>query len=152
MSVDAFFARLSPLISLILRSPLHWLLSPGVMLITVTGHRSGRRYTLPVGYQRYGEVLTVMVSEARKKQWWRNYREPGPVVMRVRGRELRGQAEQVPPDSDEFRICSERTLRRMPWLGRVFQVAYDKRVGLTDDQVKRLGEEIAVVRVRLAPR
>ncbi len=152
MSVDAFFSRLNPLISLILRSPLHWLLSSGVMLITVTGRRSGRRYTLPVGYQRDGEVLTVMVSEARKKQWWRNYREPGPVVMRVRGRELRGQAERVPPDSDEFRARTERTLRRMPWLGRVFRVAYDKRTGLSDDQVKRLGEEIAVVRVRLAPR
>ena len=150
MSADAFFSRLNPLISLILRSPLHWLLSPGVMLITVTGRRSGRRYTIPVGYQRDGGVLTVMVSEARRKQWWRNYREPGPVEMRVRGRTLHGEAELVPPGSDAFRSCSERTLRRMPWLGRVFRVEYDKHKGLTDDQVKRLGEEIAVVRVILA--
>ncbi len=150
MSVDAFFSRLNPLISVILRSPLHWLLSPGVMLITVTGRRSGRRYTIPVGYQRDGGVLTVMVSEARKKQWWRNYREPGPVELRLRGRKLRGEAELVPPDSEEFQSRSEHTLRRMPWLGRVFRVDYDKRAGLNDDQLKRLGEEIAVVRVTLA--
>ena len=53
-------------------------------------------------------------------------------------------------DSEEFRRRSEQTLRRMPWLGRVFRVDYDKRTGLSDDQVKRLGEEIAVVRITLA--
>ncbi len=150
MVVSDFFSRLNPLISAILRSPLHWLLSPGVMLITVTGRRSGRRYTIPVGYQRQGESLTVMISEARKKQWWRNYRAPGPGELRRRGRKLRGEAELGPPGSEEFRSRSENTLRRMPWLGRVFRVDYDKRSGLSDDQVKRLGEEIAVVRVTLA--
>ena len=149
MSMDAFFTRLNPLISGILRSPFHWLLSPGLLLITVTGRRSGRRYTIPVGYQRDGETLGVMVSEARRKSWWRNYLEPGPVELRLRGRQLRGQAEVVAPGTDEFRRGASRTLQRMPWLGRVFGIDYDRRTGLTGEQVERLGEEIAMVRITL---
>ena len=150
MSVDRFFTRLNPLIAAILRSPLHGLLSPGLMLVTVTGRRSGRRYTFPVGYQREGQTLTIMVSEAPRKSWWRNYREPGPVALRLRGREVEGEAEVVVPGSDEFRARSERTLRRMPWLGRVFGIDYDRRRGLSDEQLECLKSGIAVVRVTLA--
>ncbi len=149
MSVDAFFTRLNPLISGILRSPFHWLLSPGLLLITVTGRRTGRRYTIPVGYQRDGETLAVMVSEARSKAWWRNYLEPAPVELRLRGRQRRGQAEVVAPGTEQFRRGAARTLQRMPWLGRVFGIDYDRRTGLTDEQVERLGEKIAMVRIRL---
>ena len=60
-----------------------------------------------------------------------------------------GTAVLVAPGSDEFRERSELTLRRMPWMRRVFRVAYDKRAGLSDAQVKALGEEIAVVRIAL---
>ena len=62
-----------------------------------------------------------------------------------------GTAVLVAPGSDEFRERAEVTLRRMPWMGRVFRVAYDKRAGLSDAQVKALGDEIAVVRIRLEP-
>ena len=72
MSVDSFFSRLNPLIGLVLRTPLvHWALSPGLMLITVTGRKTGRRYTIPVGYQRTRDDFTVLVSEAWRKQWAR---------------------------------------------------------------------------------
>ena len=37
MSLDRIFTRMNPLVSLILRSPLHVLLSSGLMLLTVTG-------------------------------------------------------------------------------------------------------------------
>ena len=43
MDADLFFSRLNPLMLAILRSPLHALLSAGLMALTVTGRRSGRR-------------------------------------------------------------------------------------------------------------
>ena len=149
MSIDAVISRLNPLFRALLRSPLHPLLSPALLLLTVTGRHSGRRYSIPVGYQRDGDDLVVMVSEARRKQWWRNYYEPGPVSVRLRGGERPGRAELVAPGSEEFRALVERTLQRMPWMGRVFRVEYDARTGLRGDQLDRLGEEIAIVRVRL---
>jgi deazaflavin-dependent oxidoreductase (nitroreductase family) len=152
VSVDGVLSRLNPVFGAVLRSPLHRLLSPGLLLLTVTGRRSGKRYSIPVGYQQDGDDLVVMVSEARRKQWWRNYYEPGPVEMRVRGRDCAGRAALVAPGSDEFREIAERTLTRVPWMRRVFRIAdYDPRAGLRTDQLDRLGEEIAIVRIRLAP-
>ncbi len=152
MSVDGFLSRLNPLIAALLRSPLHFVASRGLMLLTCTGRRTGRRYTIPVGYQQHGDEITVMVSEAWKKSWWRNYREPGPVELRIRGRVVHGQADLVKPGTPEFRERAERTLRRMPWLARVFRVeGYDRAAGLDDAQLEALGREIAAVRIRLDP-
>ncbi len=149
MSLDSFFTRLNPLIAGILRSPLHFPLSFGLMLITVTGRHSGRSYTIPVGYRRVDDGLVVMVSRARRKQWWRNYREPSPVALRLRGREVLGRAELVAPASDEFRRCAEDTFRRLPWLGGQFGIDYQRSTGLTDAQVEHLRAEAAIVRVEL---
>jgi F420H(2)-dependent quinone reductase len=149
VSVDGALSLLNPLVAALLRSPLHPLLSSGMLLLTVTGRRTGRRYGIPVGYQHDGEDLVVMVSEARRKQWWRNYYEPGPVSVRLRGRDYPGRAELVAPGSDEFCALVERTLERVPWMARVFHVEYDTDSGLRADQFDALGEEIAVVRIRL---
>jgi deazaflavin-dependent oxidoreductase (nitroreductase family) len=149
-SLDGVLSRLNPLIAGLLRSPLHPLLSPGLLLLTVTGRRSGRRYSIPVGYQREGDNIVVMVSEARRKQWWRNYYEPGPVSVRLRGEDRVGRAELVAPGSDRFREITEQTLRRVPYMRRVFRVGdYDPGMGLRSDQLDHLGEEIAIVRIRL---
>jgi len=147
----SIMSRLNPLFIFVLRTPFHFLLSPGLMLITVTGRKTGRRYTIPVGYQRIGDTIMVMVAEARKKQWWRNYREPGPIEICLRGRTSGGQAEVVPAGSDSFREQAERTLRRVPGMTRVFGVDFDRKAGLTDEQLLHLSAEIAVVRIRLDP-
>lgn len=151
MSVDGLLTRLNPLIALILRSPAHWLLSPGLMLLTFRGRKSGKQFAIPVGYQRDDDVVTVMVSEAREKQWWRNYREAGWVALRLRGRDLAGEAQVVVPGSDEFRQRTERSLRRVPGLSRIFGVEFDRKRGLSAEQVEHLGSAIAVVRIRLDP-
>lgn len=54
----------------VLRSPLHGMLSNGMMLITITGRKTGKTYTTPVGYYVEGETLWVITSRERK--WWRN--------------------------------------------------------------------------------
>ncbi len=147
LNVDPFFSRLNPVIAGVLRSPAHWLLSSGLVLLTVTGRRSGRRYSIPVGYQGRRDGLVILVSYAHTKQWWRNYREPGPVELRLRGRRVDGQALVIEPDSQEFRDCVEASFRRMPWLGRQFGIRYDKRTGLAGEALAHLRRTAAVVRV-----
>jgi len=149
VSVDSAASRINPLVTAILRSPLHWILSPGLMLITVTGRRSGRRYTIPVGYQRDEDVLTILVSEAPKKQWWRNFHDPREVEVTVKGKALSGNAKLVDPGSPEFKARAEETLRRLPWMGRVFGVEYRKGEALDEGKIDALGRNIAIVQVRL---
>ncbi|HKP88609.1 MAG TPA: nitroreductase/quinone reductase family protein [Thermoleophilaceae bacterium] len=76
----------------ILRSPLHGLLSRRLALIAVTGRRSGRVYTIPVGYSRDGDLVTIGVGWPDRKVWWRNLRDGAPVRIRLRGVDRSGQA------------------------------------------------------------
>lgn len=149
MDADRLASRLNSVVRWILASPIHPLLSFGLMLITVTGRRSGRRYTLPVGYQRRGERLTVLVSKAPRKSWWRNYRRPGPVEVRLRGRLLAGEAWVVPADSAEFREAIELTLTRMPWLGRQLGVSRGAGSEPRDACWPEVARSTAVVRIDL---
>lgn len=81
------------LLRALLRSPLHRLVSGRLVLITVTGRRSGRSYTFPVGYRLEGDVVTIGVGWPERKRWWRNLRGDGASVrLRLRGAERTGHA------------------------------------------------------------
>lgn len=83
---------INPLIGAVLASPLHTLLSGRLALITFTGRRSGRSYTIPVMYELDGELLRIPVEWPQRKRWWRNLREEAPVQLRLRGLPRRGRA------------------------------------------------------------
>ncbi len=40
---------------------------------TYTGQRSGRTFSIPVGYTRNGDELTIRVGVPGQKNWWRNF-------------------------------------------------------------------------------
>ncbi|HVN86540.1 MAG TPA: nitroreductase/quinone reductase family protein [Candidatus Binatia bacterium] len=143
--------RLNPLVSAILRSRVHWLLSPGLMLITVTGRKSGRRYTIPVGYLQTADAIIILISEAPSKMWWRNYRDEGPIEVLLRGRRRGGRALLVQPTSPEFRARADAGFRRSRFIARIFGIDFDPRGGLSNAQVEQLARRAAIVRVTLDP-
>jgi len=63
---------INPLLRLLIRSPLHWLASRRLALITYTGRRSGRRYTIPVGYEMVDLRVRITVGSPDRKVWWRS--------------------------------------------------------------------------------
>jgi hypothetical protein len=84
---------INPLVRLLIRSPLHPLISQRIALITFTGRRSGRRYTIPVADQLNGARLTITVGSPERKVWWRNLSGSGaPVELVVRGHPRSGRA------------------------------------------------------------
>jgi hypothetical protein len=149
MDADRIASRAKPLVAAILRSPLHPLLSFGLLLISFEGRKTGRRYTFPVGYQQSGETITVLASRARRKSWWRNFREPRPVEVLVRGRQLRGEGRALAGDSEEFRDAVEATFRRLPRLAGQFGIAYERGQGISEEQWRTVVAEGAVVKVEL---
>jgi hypothetical protein len=83
----------NPALHMVLRSPVHRLASGRFALITYTGRRSGREYTIPVFYRDRGDEVTIAVGWPDRKVWWRNLTgRGGPVRIVVRGQELRGHA------------------------------------------------------------
>jgi hypothetical protein len=61
--------------------------------ISYTGRQSGRSFTLPIGYQRRGDTVTIRVSIPDKKNWWRNFLGAGaPLTIRLDGSDRRAHA------------------------------------------------------------
>jgi hypothetical protein len=89
----------NPVVRALLRSPLHWLLSRRLVLLRVTGRRSGRTFELPVGYVRDDAGILVTVGAPEHKQWWRNIDGPTPITVVLCGRTRTGIAELADGDA-----------------------------------------------------
>ncbi|MBA3947169.1 MAG: nitroreductase family deazaflavin-dependent oxidoreductase, partial [Herpetosiphonaceae bacterium] len=61
-----------------------------LMLLTFRGRKSGKRYTIPVGYMQKGTSL-YLFSHAG---WWKNLPDQ-QVIVRLRGKELHGTAKRL---------------------------------------------------------
>ena len=76
----------NPVVRAVLRSPAHRLLSGHLALLTVTGRRTGRAFTFPVGYHREDdERVTIGVDWPERKRWWRNLSDAAPVEIWLAG-------------------------------------------------------------------
>ena len=71
----------NPLVRMILGSPLHGVLDDSVLMLHLTGRKTGRRYHIPVGYLDLEGKLTV-VTVAR---WRVNLRGGADVEVTLRG-------------------------------------------------------------------
>ena len=116
----------------VLRSPFHGMLSAGMMLITITGRKTGRKYTTPVGYYREGEYLWVITS--RDRTWWKNLQGGAEVGLLLKRKPVTACAE---PDLDEKAVEA----RMWEYLRHVPQAA--KPMGIRMDDGKPNAEDIA---------
>jgi deazaflavin-dependent oxidoreductase (nitroreductase family) len=100
MSPSALLTRrvANPLLRVVLSSPLHRPLSRTLLVLSYIGWRSGRRRATPVQYARFGDDLALVAARASHKSWWRNFRDPAPVTITLRGRRQRAIAEVLRGD------------------------------------------------------
>jgi hypothetical protein len=82
-------------VKLILASPAHGMLSDRLLILTVTGRRTGKKRTFPVAYQQEGDKLTLHIDWPEKKVWWRNLIGGAPVTVRLRNVVRHGQGVTV---------------------------------------------------------
>lgn len=75
-----------------LHTPLHIFMG-NTMLITVTGCKTGKKYTTPVGFYRDGDTLWIISN--RERTWWRNVRDGAEVELHIRGKDVSGFAEAI---------------------------------------------------------
>lgn len=89
--------------SWVLRSPFHGLLSNGMMLLTVTGRKTGKKFTFPVGYYQKNGDLWVITSHDRT--WWKNLKGGAEVTLLLRRKPVSAFAEpELDPAAVEARM------------------------------------------------
>ncbi len=86
----------------LLASPLHRLMSGKILVLAVTGRRSGKTYEIPVGYVQVGEA--VLVGAGQRGTWLRNLRDGDvlPVLVRGRWRDYRVEVARDEPRSTDL--------------------------------------------------
>ena len=143
----------NPMLRVLLRSPLHGLLSDSILLLTYRGKKSGKQYTLPVQYVRIGQTFYILPGLPERKTWWRNLTGGAPVDLWVRGEKLAAQAQAVSGRQDESDLvdgliayftrfpaaAQARGLRRLP------------DGSLDRDEVRSAAPQIVVVQATIKP-
>ncbi len=100
---EPVFVIINPAMRLLLRSPLHWLMSDSLMLITFVGRKSGRTFTTPVRYMRHDDAIRCFTAASSK--WWRNMRGGAEVKLLIRGQEGRYRAVAVESPPEQIRAA-----------------------------------------------
>jgi len=138
---------LNPFVAMLLRSPLHGLMSRDVMLLTVTGRRSGRRYTIPVSYLRDADRVRCVTG--REVTWWRNLRGGADVTLRIAGEERRGRAEAVAGDTERIERALGDFLTRLPRDAVYYDVGLDAAGRPLAADVRRAAEHVVPIEITL---
>ncbi len=143
---------LNPLIGLILRSPLHRMLSAGLLLITYRGKKSGQEYTLPVQYLQSGNQIYIIPGMPEKKTWWRNLKGGLPVKLTLRGQAVNGYGLvlEQPRDAVEIGSVTELALKRSAQLAKMLQVRLEADGSPKAADLQQLVEKIILTRIDLA--
>jgi hypothetical protein len=139
----------NPIIATLLRSPLHGLLSSGILLVTYTGRTSGRSLSVPVSYMRDGEDENLLwTTSLRKRTWWRNLRGGAPVTLRLRGKQRLATGEAI---EDETGVTDAlvRYLKAAPDYAKFFEVALDEDRTPNREETAKAAQKRIMVRFRL---
>lgn len=83
----------NPMMVWLLKSPLHGMISKGVMLVSVTGRKSRSTISTPTNYLRDGDTLWVI--SWRERKWWRNLRGGAKVRVLLAGKTVEGRGQVI---------------------------------------------------------
>lgn len=132
--------------SWVLRSPLHGMLSNGMMLITITGRKTGKRYTTPVGYYEEGGFLWVITS--RDRTWWKNFQGGANVDLLLKRRPVKGFAE-VELDEKSVEARMGEYLRHVPQAAKPMGIRVENKKPNVEDIAKTAKDRL-FVKIRLS--
>ena len=87
-----FFNQLANIIMKpLLASPFHFFASNRILLMSVTGRKSGKVYTTPLEYVYEGDELVIFTQKDRL--WWRNLIGGATVQLKLKGKQITAYAE-----------------------------------------------------------
>ena len=130
---------------LILRSPIHGVVSKTILLITFTGRKSGKIYTTPVSYSQQNDQVYVFTHAT----WWKNLRRGTPITLRIRGHEFQGLAEPVVEDKKAVAAGLMAHLRKVPSDARYYGVTFDDHKNPRAEEVENAAQTVVMICIQI---
>ena len=132
-------------VTFFLRTPLHVLLG-NTMLITVTGCKTGKKYSTPVGFYQGADCFWVMTS--RDRTWWRNLKNGADVSLLLKGKSLHAFAE-LELDDQAVEACLLDYIQQAPLTARPLGIRMESKKPNRED-VRRVARDRLFVKIRLS--
>ena len=136
----------NPIMSWMIRSPLHSIVSKNMMLMTYKGRKSGKSYTTPMNYLAINGA--IYTTSYRERVWWRNLRDGSEVTLHIKGEEVPARAETI-EDHSKVADSLRQYLQTAPQLAKYMNVRVDEHGNPNGEDVARLAQEMIMVRTKL---
>ena len=90
---------INPIMIFILRSPFHFFVSHSVLVLYVTGAKTGKKYFIPVSFFEHSKGLLTCVTD-KPNIWWRNLTGIDEIRILFKGKEIQSKINAEPDDLD----------------------------------------------------
>ena len=81
---------INPIMIFILRSPFHFFVSHSVLVLYVTGAKTGKKYFIPVSFFEHRKGLLTCVTD-KPNIWWRNLTSIDEIKILFKGKEIQSK-------------------------------------------------------------
>ena len=110
--MKVFFRMINPAVAWVLQSRLHRLISFQLMLLEITGRRSGRIFRIPVSYAKQsGGLVCLTLGE---NLWWRNLQGCATATFIYRGQRQVAPVQLVVNDAETIAQEMRRLIAHNP--------------------------------------
>ncbi|MBI2333310.1 MAG: nitroreductase family deazaflavin-dependent oxidoreductase, partial [Chloroflexi bacterium] len=117
----------------------------GMMLITVIGCKTGKKYTLPVEYFEKDGYLWVVTS--RDRTWWRNLRNGADVELLLKHKPALAHTDLV-TEFEQVETHLHDYLRHAPMAAKPMGIRVQNKTP-NDEDLARVAKERLFVRIKL---
>src|SRR3990172_1999026 len=136
----------NPIMSWVLKSPLHGMISKGVMLVTVTGRKSGKTISTPTNYLR--DRNTLWVISWRDRKWWRNLRGGAKARVLLAGRGLEGYGQVIEEEKAAAASLFD-YFHKVPQYAKYSKIGLDAQGNPISADCERAAQKLVMVRIDL---
>jgi hypothetical protein len=144
-STPAMFKILNPIMTTILKSPVHKVVSDGILILTFKGIKSGKEYSTPVSYFMDDGTVYCFTHA----QWWRNLVNGAEVKVRLRGKDYIGYALAEPDDMAQKTVAMRTMVISKPQEAGFYNVTFDSDGQPVVEEVLKAAEEAVLIRISL---
>ncbi len=142
-----FARKANKVIRPLLASRFHKVLSGRLMLLTYNGRKSGREYTIPIGYFDWDPGTVLAMSS--QLGWIPSMRSGPTVRLRIRGREHSAVPTVIEEDTQVAAVLREFVNRTGPKAAKGLMLGLPGDRQPTDEEVLAAAAKTRLVRFRL---